>query len=306
VASTVLITGANGFAGAYLGPELSNAGFTVVGTTSSLDTGRPNGYDEVFHVDITDLTQIVEVVRATNPHYIVNLAGISHSVNGAAEAYFEVNFLGARNVLEAVSQEPSKVASILLVSSATVYGRRARSEPSRESDVPLPMGCYALSKFAMEQLLYTYGRTLPIIVARPFNFTGVGQSKHFLVPKIINILSEDIKKIKLGNLGSSRNFTDVRVVVDAFKRLLLCEKAHGQVYNICSSREYRVSELVALVEKLARVRIEVEVVNALRRAADIDSLHGSPEKLISSIGELKKISFEETLQWMISATGYRI
>ena len=88
-----------------------------------------------------------------------------------------------------------------------------RSHPARA------VNHYGMSKVTMELATKLYA-DLPIVMSRPFNYTGCGQSPNFLIPKIVNAFKAGKREIELGNLNVSRDFSDVRDVVAAYLRLL--------------------------------------------------------------------------------------
>ena len=87
----------------------------------------------------------------------------------------------------------------------------------------------------MEKSAQLYIDSLDICIARPFNYTGAGQSEKFVV-KIIQHFKEKESVIELGDISVRRDFSDVRDVVNAYKTLLLNKDAKG-VYNICSNKD---------------------------------------------------------------------
>ena len=85
---------------------------------------------------------------------------------------------------------------------------------------PAPVNHYANSKLAMEHTARTYGERLPLLITRPFNYTGPGQATHFLVPKIVEHIKRRETVIELGNTHVSRDFSDVRDIVAVYAHLL--------------------------------------------------------------------------------------
>jgi nucleoside-diphosphate-sugar epimerase len=228
----------------------------------------------------------------------VHLAAIAFVAHRDVDAMYRANIIGTRNLLDALANARRKPDAVLLASSANVYGNAA--EGMLDEAVPAaPANDYAVTKIAGEYVASLYARRLPVIVARPFNYTGRGQSKDFLVPKIVAHARDRKAEIELGNLDISRDFSDVRGVVDAYARLIEQPRAIGGTYNICSGRAHSLREIVDLVQAISGHSIEVRVNPAFVRSDEVRTLWGSPERLRQAIGPVRMPPFEETLRWML-------
>ena len=168
------------------------------------------------------------------PNYVVHLAAISFVGHGNADDFYRVNVVGTVNLLEALLKLEKKPTKVLIASSANVYGN-CEISPISESQQPLPVNHYAMSKLAMELMARTYLSRLPIFFTRPFNYIGLGQAESFVIPKLISHFTKKAEVIELGNLNVEREFNDVRFVCDAYLRLLDVAKP-GESYNICSGK----------------------------------------------------------------------
>ena len=141
---------------------------------------------------------------------------------------------------------------------------------------------------------------LPIVIVRPFNYTGVGQGEHFLLPKIVAHFRKGARSIELGNLAIARDFSDVRTVAYSYRRLLAAAPA-GQVFNVCSGRSYSLGSVIDTMSDIAGYRIAVHVNPAYVRANDVLTLAGSNAGLAAAIGAVEPIPLAETLRWMYQA-----
>lgn len=298
-----LVTGSAGFTGRYVVQALRAAGYRVFGIVLP-GAGDPASEDE-FGVDLNDRTGLAAVVQQVRPDVVVHLAAIAFVHHGDAEQMYRVNLVGTRNLLEALAaldasgQRPS---AVLLASSANIYGN-ATADPIGEDVPPAPANDYAVSKLAMETMARLWADRLPLIVARPFNYTGVGQDEHFLLSKIVAHCRRRAASIELGNLQVWRDFSDVRMVAHSYRRLLAAPVAAtaGRVFNVCSGTGWSLGEVLDLMADIAGYRIDVRVNPAFVRANEVVRLVGDNRRLAAVIGDLAPVPLADTLRWMFAA-----
>ena len=106
--------------------------------------------------------------------------------------------------------------------------------------------------------------------------------------------------IELGNLDISRDFSDVRAVAVAYRRLLETCPA-GEAVNVCSGKATSLRDILDLAQQISGHSIEVRVNPTFVRANDVRELRGDPTKLRSIIGQWDTPSLNETLRWMIQS-----
>lgn len=234
----------------------------------------------------------------------MHLAAISFVAHGDADEIYHTNIVGTRNLLEALAEADVKPRSVVLASSANVYGSAA-VEPITEDTPPAPANDYAVSKLAMEQMARLWMDRLPITLVRPFNYTGVGQSENFLIPKIVQHFRRGDKVIELGNTDVARDFSDVRDVARAYAAIV--DKAPaGETVNICSGTAHTLGEVLDMMAKIAGYTIEVRVNPAFVRGNEVNRLVGSNARLRGLTGFAPVIPLEETLRWMYCDTAAMI
>jgi nucleoside-diphosphate-sugar epimerase len=287
-----LITGLNGFTGRYMAAELSQAGYDVWGL------GEPSAFGRAIQADLTDLPALSEAVSKIKPDVVVHLAGIAFVGHSQASAFYDVNLIGTRNLLQALEPFADRLECILLASSANVYGN-AQEGLISESQFPNPANDYAVSKLAMEFMAKTWLPKLPVVIARPFNYTGIGQTDNFLIPKIVSHFLRQEKSISLGNLEVWREFNDVRDVVHAYRRLIEC-KPIGQAINVCSGNLISLREVVSMATELTGHAIEINVNPAFVRANEVIRLGGDCTRLKSFVPNWTPRPLLETLAWMLN------
>ncbi|MGH8435031.1 MAG: GDP-mannose 4,6-dehydratase, partial [Pseudomonas sp.] len=242
-------------------------------------------------------------VLACAPDAVVHLAAISFVGHADDNAFYAVNVIGTTNLLAALTMLPKPPRRVMLASSANVYGNSPRS-PISESEIPAPISHYAVSKLAMEHMSRTYADQLPIIITRPFNYTGPGQDVNFVIPKLVEHFARRAPTIALGNLQVEREFNDVQMVSDAYLQLLQYGEP-GQTYNVCSGQPYTLQYVIDTLTRITGHSIEVEVNPAFVRANEVHRLCGNPAKLQSLLAEhgaaLASPSLEDTLRGMLAA-----
>lgn len=293
-----LITGAAGFTGRYLTSLLDGRGHEVHGVVHHAPDDAIADASAVHVADLADHSAISRVVEAVRPDHVVHLAAIAFVGHGDIEEMYRANVVGTRQLLDALAGLAEAPKSVVLASSANVYGN-TREGVLDETMLPAPANDYGVSKVAAEYVSHIYSARLPLIIVRPFNYTGRGQADNFLIPKIIAHARQREPVIELGNLDVARDFSDVRDVVDCYARLLDAPQAIGETFNICSGRAVSLGEILAMVSGISRHRFEVRVNPDLVRANEVRSLSGSAAKLEGVIGELPRIPLQETLTWML-------
>jgi nucleoside-diphosphate-sugar epimerase len=290
--ATVLVTGLSGFTGRYLRLTLEGRGYRVVGLASWA------GDDPSLRVcDLADLEVLRRIVHEIQPRYVIHLAALAFVGHGDPRAFYEVNLFGTLNLIAAL-EDLSDLQRVLVASSANVYGTPG-VERIDETVCPNPVNHYACSKWAMEQMLRHSYPHLPWVLLRPFNYTGVGQSEAFLIPKIVAHFRRQAEFIELGNLDVARDFSDVREVASCYADLLTAPDAVGQTFNICSGQAYSLREILAMTEEITGHSMEVRVNPQFVRQNEVPRLLGNPERLRACIGYQPQTALREVLRWML-------
>mgnify|MGYP003618222397 FL=1 len=277
----ILVTGANGFTGGHFIKMARTAGHEV----------------HALQADLLQPDALQHEIKQAKPDRVIHLAAISFVGHADTEAFYRVNVQGTLNVLDALTKLPKRPQSVLLASSANVYGNCTES-PIREGQCPAPVNHYAASKLAMEHLARAQAGDLPVFFTRPFNYTGVGQSPSFVIPKLVAHFAERKPMIELGNLTVEREFNDVRWVCNAYLQLL-DHAAPGDTYNICTGRTYTLQHVINTLVELTGHTLQVQVNPAFVRASEIGRLCGDPGKLLQCTGALQEISLRDTLSEML-------
>jgi nucleoside-diphosphate-sugar epimerase len=296
----VLITGANGFTGKHLVERLARDGHELFSLAHHDNNVTSPLVNRTWVADLRDLSALTGIMTELRPERVVHLAAIANVAHGDVSDLYSSNIVGTRNLLHALSTSGTVPAAVLIASSANIYGNR-REGTLTEDMVPAPANDYGVTKVACELLAQVYADRLPIITARPFNYTGRGQSEDFLIPKIIAHVRNRAPVIELGNINVARDFSDVRAVVDAYARLLDNPAAIGQTLNVCSGQARTLAEVLNLAEGISGHCMEVRVNPNFVRSDEVKSLRGSRARLEGVIGPVPMPDLGETVTWMLHA-----
>lgn len=284
----ILVTGANGFTGRHFAHSARQAGHQLTPLSANL----------------TDKEAVAAQVRQVQPDAVVHLAAISFVGNADEAAFYAVNVVGTMHLMNALSALPRPPAKVLVASSANVYGN-CDTSPITEDQPPAPTNHYAASKLAMEHLVRTSADRLPLVITRPFNYTGAGQGRQFLIPKLVDHFARKAPSIELGNLHVEREFNDVSMVCDSYLALLQ-HGQDGQTYNICTGRTYTLQQVIDTLSQLTGHTLQVNVNPAFVRANEVHKLCGNPQRLQQTWAQAGHTplprSLEQTLQTMLDAS----
>lgn len=297
---TVVVTGVNGFVGRHLVTELASNGVRVIGIGHE-ETEFPEALDEYVCQDLTRGWP-----RGLAYDAVVHLAGLS-AVGPSfdqPQRYIQENSAMVTHMCEGLLAANS-AALLLLVSSGAVY--------ESQQDLPLSEGSrigfsspYVVSKILVEnQLAYYAGRGLEAVVVRPFNHIGPGQGPGFLVPDLLAAArqsSERDEPMRVGDLDTRRDYTDVRDVARAYRLLLEAEVLEERVFNVCSGRSWSGRELLALLEsEWAFGKVEAMIDRHRVRPGDPREIIGSNARLNQAVGWLPLIDVSTSVRDFVNA-----
>jgi len=318
-AMRLLITGITGFVGSHLAEYALTQGAAVVG---SLRWRSPTEHVEhlrdrlsLVATDLRDAGATRALVVVARPDAVVHLAAqsfVAASWTAPAET-IATNTLCQINLLEAL-RELAPAARVVVAGSSEEYGQVEPDElPIREENPLRPLSPYAVSKVAQDLLGYQYFKSyaLPIVRARAFNHTGPRRGSHFATSSFARQIAEieagrRAPIVEVGDLKPTRDFSDVRDVVRGYW-LLLERGTPGEVYNLCSGRDWSMEQVLHVLLGHAKVAgIEVRVDPARLRPSDVPVLRGSAEKIAKATGWRTRIPFDQTLADLLEYWRQRI
>jgi GDP-4-dehydro-6-deoxy-D-mannose reductase len=292
----LLVTGLGGFVGQHLEARLQEP---AVGGWQLMAT-QPH--------DLTDAATLDAWLAADCPDAVIHLAGqtfVPEAFRDPART-LQVNLLGTLNLLQALKRRGFS-GTFLYVSSGDVYGQVDEAHmPIAEALAPRPRNPYAVSKVSAELLCqqWSYAEPWRIMVARPFNHIGAGQSESFVISSMARQLVRvchglQPPRLEVGDIDVTRDFLDVRDVIEAYL-LLLDKGVSGEVYNVCSGQERKVRDMIAEMARLAGVEVELVQDPARMRRAEQRRVVGSSDKLQRETGWKPGVHITDTLQSVLS------
>ena len=309
----ILVTGIDGFVGSHLAEALLQRpgdrafGF-IRGNTPSPLIDRIRDRLTLIPCELNDLDGMRTAITKVNPDGIVHLAGqafVPTSFTSPLET-FQTNIIGTIHLLECVRQLKLACA-VIVVSSGEVYGGVEASRlPIDESFPLMPQNPYAASKACADLLAQQYRSSfgLKVVVARPFNHLGPGQSEQFVgsafAKQIAEIkLGKRPNELSVGNLDALRDFTDVRDVVQAYVKILAVADQHA-VYNICSGVPTSVREILDTLRELSGLDFSIVTDPARMRPSDTHVITGSSQRLRVATTWEPRITLRQTLGDLLS------
>ena len=313
-----LVTGGAGFIGSNIVEELvRRKGLSPKGTVPEVNeirvldnfiTGRRENIEpfldkmQLIEGDIRDKGAISKAMAGVD--FVIHQAAL-RSVAKSVEDPFQtndVNVAGTLNVLAAAKE--NGVRRVVYASSSSAYGD-AKHFPQKETDLPVPISPYGVSKLAAENYCITFAKTfgLETVSLRYFNVFGPRQnpeSKYSaVIPMFIFKILKGESPLVEWDGKQSRDFTFVSNVVEANLRSCVTSGISGEVFNVACGSTTSVIDIVKAVNKILKTNVKPEY--GPKRPGDV-------RKSCADISKMKKllkikdlVQFEEgiklTIDW---------
>lgn len=288
----ILLTGASGFVGRVFRRLIPSEALEIRGQ----------------ELDVRRLDEVKSALQQSLPDAIVHLAAQSFVPESFSDPIttIAINFVGTLNLLLALKEAKFR-GKFLFVGSGDVYGKVAPENLPIVEEQPLkPRSPYGVSKVAAEAACFQWSQTesFQLVMARPFNHIGAGQSARFVISDFAKQLIE-IKKgmkepvIRTGDIDVTRDFLDVRDVVRAYVALLT-RGENGEVYNVCSGVERSVRTILGRMMEISGVKPTIVQEPGRFRLSEQKRVVGSPAKLRKHTSWAETISIDESLEAILN------
>ncbi len=309
----VLITGADGFAGQHLIREIrSNDADAQLHGTSFRPFQSPDA-DVTYHsLDLRDEQAVANLIESVQPDQVYHLAALANvgQSYSAVWSTLENNIRAQLNLILACLKLDLR-PNMLIVSSGEIYGGYPSEKPTPETAPFCPTNPYSVSKITQDMLALQYHLSddLPILRARPFNHLGPGQNPGFVAPDFAQQIArievgQQEPVIRVGDLSTERDFTDVRDVVRAY-RLIMTHGTPGEAYNIASGRTCTIRALLDGLLAYTSANIEIQR-DLSRRPSGVPRTWGDASYLRAATGWQPTIPLEQSLRDVLEDYRQRV
>jgi len=308
MATTAVVTGAEGFIGSHLVNFLHAKGWNTVGTYR-LHKSAPFPSHSRLHFEQCDLRngqKVEQIIKKYQPAYIFHLGAQSLPTLSWVDPVdtFESNIMGSLHLFESARHQKRSPVIVSACSSAE-YGRVPPSAIPVKEEHPLhPLHPYGISKVCLDLLAREYylDYGIPAVNLRLFNTTGPGKTSDAPSDFVLQLvrIKKGLQKpvIEVGNLSPRRAFLDVRDTVRGFY-LAAMKGRRGEAYNLCAPTTHTIKTILRTAMRLSGVKAHVQTVERLMRPSDEKIIFGNVAKLYRDTGWKPQQTLEQTLSSMI-------
>jgi UDP-glucose 4-epimerase len=302
----VLVTGGAGFIGAHLVQRLVADGADVhvlTSEVSSLFPGRLLDIKDKITVhegNVVDRSAMDSVARKIKPQVIFHMAAFTHVGKSwiRVDECIQTNVQGTVSLLEALNDVGYE--RFINFGTSEIYGDIPA--PFREDAIVNPISPYAVSKYAAERFCRMFNRSYgwPLVMLRPFNAYGPGQTPDRVIPEIIARAVRG-QELAMTQGRQTREFNYVEDLVDGFVRAAVTPGIDGEVINIGCGEDVSMRDLATTILDLMGNPITPKFGALPERPAEIMEMRCDNTKAKELLGWEPKHSLAEglakTIEW---------
>lgn len=239
--TSCLVTGAGGFIGRALIPNLRKAGYGV--------STWPR-HDPLFDLEINGIEQeppTAWIQYLQNIDVVVHLAALAHQNTNRVERerYFRLNRNGTLRI--AAAARIAGVKRFIFMSTAKIFGEGANG-PYDELSPANPGDVYSLSKWQAEQQLLqlSAGSEMEVVILRPPLVYGIGAKANFA--RLLQIARLPVP-LPFAGIDNRRAMIGIDNLVDLIKLCILSPKAAGRAWLCADDRMYSLSSVFTIIRR---------------------------------------------------------
>ncbi len=339
-----VITGVTGQDGSYLSEFLLKKGYEVHGIkrrSSSFNTGRidhlyqdPHEENQNFilhYGDLTDSTNLFNIIQKVRPDEIYNLGAQSHVAVSFESPEYTANSdaLGTLRILECIrSLDLIKKTKVYQASTSELFGK-VQTIPQNEATAFYPRSPYAVAKLYAYWITVNYREAFGIYACNGilFNHESPRRGETFVTRKITRGLTRidaGLEKcLYLGNLDVKRDWGHAKDYVEM--QWLMLQQKVPEDFVIATGRNETVRRFIEIsAEKIGwnkgtnkppilwegeginevgkrpdNNEIVIKIDKRYFRPTEVDQLLGDPNKAYKKLGWTPKTNLEELITEMI-------
>jgi NAD dependent epimerase/dehydratase len=312
----VLVTGGDGFIGSHLVEHLTRTGAQVTALAHYNSFNDWGWLEEVpsFHEikvvtgDIRDSHFCLALLKGIDVvFHLAALIPIPYSYR-APDSYLDTNIRGTLNLCQAALA--CGVEKVVHTSTSEVYGT-AKYLPIDEEHPLHAQSPYSASKIGADAIAISFKCSfgLPVVIARPFNTYGPRQSARAVIPTIVSQIAAGARRIKLGEITTTRDFTYVDDTCRGF--LAVAGLKDGEIFHIGSDDEISVANLFKLIAELMESDAEIEIDLERKRPqeSEVLRLRCNSQKLRGASGFHPEVGLRaglrQTIDWFRNPDNLR-
>jgi GDPmannose 4,6-dehydratase len=314
-----LITGVTGQDGSYLAELLLEKGYEVHGVVRRASTetferiNHLSGRIQLHQADLLDQLSIIDVMKATRPDEVYNLAAQSFVPTSWKQPVLTGEFtaIGVTRVLEAIRLLGPDRIKFYQASSSEMFGKVVQV-PQTEDTPFYPRSPYGVAKVYGHWITVNYRESYNMFCCSGilFNHESERRGREFVTRKVTDGVAR-IKlglagELRLGNLDAKRDWGFAGDYVRAM--WLMLQQDRPDDYVVATGQTHTVRRLVELAFQAAGLDWQKYVVTdpALVRPAEVDLLIGDPAKAKARLGWEPEVSFEQLVERMVRADLARL
>lgn len=274
---TALITGITGQDGAYLAEFLLGKGYEVHGikrrssifNTERIDHLYKDTLEEesrffLHYGDMTDSTNLIQIMQKVQPDEVYNLAAQSHVAVSFETPEYTANAdaLGPLRLLEAIRILNFRDKTrFYQASTSELYGK-VQEIPQRETTPFYPRSPYGVAKLYAYWITVNYREAYGLFACNGilFNHESPIRGETFVTRKITRGLARIVlgmqKHLYLGNLDAKRDWGHARDYVQT--QWLMLQQDKPEDYCIATGRQHSVRNFVDAAAKELGLRLAWE------------------------------------------------
>ena len=258
---------------------------------------------EYASLDLRNSEDVASIITEFQPDIVIHAAAALRDESWPALAASNIDSVMGLVLGAADSTYPARIVT---VSSGSVYGAVSHDElPLTESNACFPVDLYAASKKAAEDVarILAARQDVWLATARVFNLLGPGLQDRHLTGSLAAQLSAAAlglaePLVRVGPLGSTRDFVDVRDAASAVVRIAESGVA-GASYNVASGSETSTQFIFDFLVTASRMAGVIEIERRPGRQGDLDRSYADISELLS-LGHTPEVTLEQSLLDMLS------